>query len=61
MIQYISTFPAWFAMTMIICLMLLVICSGAAFIYRFVKYGANVKVGPLEIDATEENSDAKDK
>jgi uncharacterized membrane protein YhdT len=59
MIQYITTFPVWFTMSMIICLMLLVICSGAAFIYRFIKYGANVKVGPLEIDATEENH-AKD-
>ena len=57
MIELFLSLPSWFLMVMIASIVFMLIATGVAFVYRFVKYGADVKVGPVEIDATPDKGD----
>ena len=59
MLNYMSTLPMWVQLTMIFGGLIIGAVVVIGIIYRLVKYGIRVKIGPAEIDATEENEEKK--
>lgn len=59
MIDYIATLPMWVQLFIIFGGLIMIGVTTSAVLYRLVKYGIRVKIGPAEIDATEENAPEK--
>jgi hypothetical protein len=59
MLDYIGTLPMWVQLIIVFGGMSIGLVVIGSVLYRLVKFGLKVKVGPVEIDATEENKDVK--
>ncbi len=59
MLEYIETLPMWVQLFIIFGGLAMAGIITSAVLYRLVKYGIRVKIGPAEIDATDENGDKK--
>ena len=59
MLDYISTLPMWLQVSIIISGFIIWAIAIFGIIYRIVKYGIKIKVGPVYVDASEENLEEK--
>lgn len=54
MLHYLATLPLWVQLIIIFSVLILIVAGIGAMVYRNVRYGVKVKVGPVEIDSTDD-------
>lgn len=56
MLDYIGSLPMWVQLIIVFGGLIVGLITISSMLYRLVKYGIKIKAGPIEIDASEENS-----
>lgn len=59
MIDYIGTLPMWVQLIIVFVTLILIISGIGAMLYRLIRFGVKAKVGPIEIDATDDSEEVK--